>query len=111
MAYNLCRVTYDEATWREIATVLRADREMIDPINRAQVLEATVIFVAESKSPIQIICDVLALTESGHLTPGLAEDVLSYLPAEDAFAPLDAAYWCSDNERRAGGRRHRRARA
>jgi hypothetical protein len=31
-------VTYDEATWREIAAVLRTDREMIHPINRAQVL-------------------------------------------------------------------------
>ena len=73
-------------------------------------LLCSIRYVAKSKSPIQIICDVLALAESGHLAPGLAEDVLSYLPGEDAFAPLDAWYWCSD-EGHTTGRRHRRGRA
>ena len=45
-------------------------------------------------SAAQVICDVLALEEAGHVSPGVLEDVLAYIPQEDQFAPLLAYDQC-----------------
>ena len=47
-----------------------------------------------SPSGAQVICDVLALEEAGHVSPGILQDVLAYIPQEDQFAPLLAYDQC-----------------
>ena len=37
---------------------------------------------------------MLALEEAGHVSPGVLEDVLAYIPQEDQFAPLLAYDQC-----------------
>ena len=76
--YGYYRVTYDEASWLSLAETLRTDFTLIPPLNRAQ-----------------IICDILSLERSGHVSTELKEEVLSYLGEENDFAPILAFERCS----------------
>ena len=76
--FGYYRVTYDENNWLRLAETLRTDFTLIPPLNRAQ-----------------IICDILSLEKSGHVTTELREEVLSYLGEEDDFAPILAFERCS----------------
>jgi aminopeptidase N len=60
--FGYYRVLYDEANWRAIAAVLRDDRASVSALSRASV-----------------ICDVLALERSGHVSADIMVDVLSYI--------------------------------
>jgi len=72
------RVNYEEGNWEAIASVLKDNRDLIHPMNRAQ-----------------IICDVVALAETGHVTTAIKDDVLSYVDMETEFAPLYAYGRCA----------------
>jgi aminopeptidase N len=72
------RVNYHQDNWADIATVLRTNRDLIHPLNRAQ-----------------IICDVLALAATGHVDMEVRDDVLSYQDTETDFAPLYAFSRCA----------------
>ena len=76
--FGYYRVTYDENNWLRLAETLRTDFTLIPPLNRAQ-----------------IICDILSLEKSGHVSTELREEVLSYLGEEDDFAPILAFERCS----------------
>ena len=59
-------------------------------------------------SETQVICDVLALEEAGHVSPTVLEDVLAYISQEDQFAPLLAYDQCYNMvERQREGQRQR----
>ena len=53
-----CRVNYDEANWLALANVLATDHTMIHRLNRAQ-----------------IICDVAALANTGHVSSDIRDQV------------------------------------
>ena len=72
------RVNYHQDNWADIATVLRTNRDLIHPLNRAQ-----------------IICDVLALADTGNVAIEVRDDVLSYQDMETDFAPLLAFERCA----------------
>jgi len=72
------RVNYHQDNWADIATVLRTNRDLIHPLNRAQV-----------------ICDIIALAGTGHVTMEVRDDVLSYQDMETDFAPLYAFERCA----------------
>jgi len=72
------RVNYDDTNWQAIAQVLRLKRYIIHPMNRAQ-----------------IICDVVALAETGHVSMVVRDDVLSYIDMETDYAPLLAYGRCA----------------
>lgn len=71
------RVNYDEAGWTELAEALTAHRDWIHPLNRAQ-----------------IICDVIALAQTGHVSLEMRDLVLSYIEHETDFAPIYAYNNC-----------------
>ena len=71
------RVNYDVANWMKIGNVLSTDHQIIHPFNRAQ-----------------IICDVLHLGSSGHITEDTKQLVLSYVDKEDDPTPLSAYHKC-----------------
>jgi len=72
------RVNYDDSNWQAIAEVLRTNRDLIHPMNRAQ-----------------IICDVEALSITGHVSKAIRDDVLSYVDMETDYAPLQAFKRCT----------------
>merc|ERR1712013_340552 len=72
------RVNYHQDNWADIASVLRTNRDLIHPLNRAQV-----------------ICDTIALAGTGHVTMEVRDDVLSYQDMETDFAPLYAFERCA----------------
>jgi len=72
------RVHYDDANWKSIAEILITDRDLIHPLNRAQ-----------------IICDVRALYGTGHLDKEMMERVLAYEEKETDYAPLLAFQRCA----------------
>ena len=72
------RVNYDVSNWEAIAEVLRTNRDLIHPLNRAQ-----------------IICDVQALAITGHVSEAVKDDVLSYVDMETDYAPLYALERCA----------------
>ena len=53
-----CRVNYDEANWLALASVLATARDNIHPLNREQ-----------------IICDVAALANTGHVSAEIRDRV------------------------------------
>ena len=53
-----CRVNYDEANWLALASVLATARDNIHPLNREQ-----------------IICDVAALANTGHVSAEIRDQV------------------------------------
>ena len=53
-----CRVNYDEANWLALASVLATARDNIHPLNREQ-----------------IICDVAALANTGHVSADIRDRV------------------------------------
>ena len=71
------RVNYDLEGWTEVAGGLRTNKDWIHPLNRAQ-----------------IICDVAALAESGHVAAETKDNVLSYIDDETDFGPLYAFQQC-----------------
>jgi len=71
------RVNYDDSNWKAIAEVLRTNRDLIHPMNRAQ-----------------IICDVMALSGTGHVSMEVMDDVLGYQDMETDYAPLYAFSRC-----------------
>eukprot|EP00091_Calanus_sinicus_P012107 TRINITY_DN2746_c0_g1_i3.p2 TRINITY_DN2746_c0_g1~~TRINITY_DN2746_c0_g1_i3.p2 ORF type:complete len:252 (-),score=69.75 TRINITY_DN2746_c0_g1_i3:91-846(-) len=72
------RVNYDDSNWRALAEVLRTNMDLIHPMNRAQ-----------------IICDVLALFGTGHVTMEVKDDVLAYVDMDTDYAPLLAFARCT----------------
>ena len=72
------RVNYDEDNWSRLAETLATDRDLIHPLNRAQ-----------------IICDVSALAETGHVTPEIRDNVLAYIDQETDFAATYAYQQCA----------------
>ena len=71
------RVNYDTDSWLALGRALAANTLWIHPLNRAQ-----------------IICDVAALAETGHVSPEIRDSVLSYIDQETDFAPLYAFENC-----------------
>ena len=71
------RVNYDEGSWLRIADALKLDKDLIHPLNRAQ-----------------IICDVIALAETGYVSTEIRDNVLAYIDSETDFGPLYAAQQC-----------------
>ena len=71
------RVNYDTDSWLALGRALAANTQWIHPLNRAQ-----------------IICDVAALAETGHVSPEIRDSVLSYIDQETDFAPLYAFENC-----------------
>ena len=71
------RVNYDPGSWVTLSKALYANKDWIHPLNRAQ-----------------LICDVAALAETGHVTPEIRDGVLSYIDQETDFAPLYAFKNC-----------------
>ena len=71
------RVNYDEDNWIGIADALKLNKDLVHPLNRAQ-----------------IICDVAALAESGHVTAETRDNVLAYIEDETEFGPLYAFQQC-----------------
>ena len=71
------RVNYDEDNWIGIADALKLNKDLIHPLNRAQ-----------------IICDVTSLAESGHVTAETKDNVLAYIDDETDFGPLYAFQQC-----------------
>ena len=62
------RVNYDEDNWNRLAEVLKTNKDWIHPLNRAH-----------------IICDVAALTETGHVSSAVSDNVLTYIESETEF--------------------------
>eukprot|EP00091_Calanus_sinicus_P005267 TRINITY_DN15695_c0_g1_i1.p1 TRINITY_DN15695_c0_g1~~TRINITY_DN15695_c0_g1_i1.p1 ORF type:complete len:397 (+),score=98.83 TRINITY_DN15695_c0_g1_i1:263-1453(+) len=77
-AMGYYRVNYDDSNWKALAEVLRTNRDLIHPMNRAQ-----------------IICDVMALSGTGHVTMEVKNDVLAYEDMETDYAPLLAFARCT----------------
>ena len=71
------RVNYDQESWRRIADTLKLDKDLIHPLNRAQ-----------------IICDVVALADTGYVSTEIRDDVLAYIDSETDFGPLYASTHC-----------------
>merc|ERR1711970_135626 len=72
------RVNYDTQNWLLIADTLMTNHQAIHPLNRAQ-----------------IICDVIALSKTGHVTQEIHDAVMEYIDMESDFAPLNAIRECS----------------
>jgi len=85
--YGYYRVNYPEENWRGLARVLREDRDTITPLTRAM-----------------LICDVARLYELGHVSGEIYEDVLSYVPDEDQYAPTIAYEECVAGTRKVSRR-------
>ena len=77
-AMGYFRINYDVESWLRIATTLKTDRHAIHPLNRAQ-----------------IICDVIALTRTGHVTQEIHDAIMEYIDMETDFAPLRALKECA----------------
>ena len=71
------RVNYDEASWIDIADALKLDKDLIHPLNRAQ-----------------LICDVVALADTGHVSTETRDNLLSYIDTETDFGPIYAYERC-----------------
>ena len=71
------RVNYDEDNWNSLAEMLKTNRDWIHPMNRAQ-----------------IICDVSALTETGHVSSAVRDNILAYMESETEFGPTYAYQQC-----------------
>ena len=71
------RVNYDEDSWAALGLALATNKDWIHPLNRAQ-----------------LICDVAALAETGHVSPEIRDSLLSYIDQETDFAPLYAFKNC-----------------
>ena len=69
-----CRVNYDEANWLALASVLATARDNIHPLNREQ-----------------IICDVAALANTGHVSADI-RDRVRHRNVDNALSPC---YRCS----------------
>ena len=72
------RVNYDRQNWLLIADTLMTNHQAIHPLNRAQ-----------------IICDVIDLSKTGHVTQEIHDAVMEYIDMEKDFAPLNALRECS----------------
>ena len=72
------RVNYDEENWLLLAKTMMTDHQSIHPLNRAQ-----------------IICDVISLASTGHVSDEIKERVMEYIDKETEFAPLNAVKECS----------------
>ena len=83
-AMGYYRVNYDEENWSLIAKKLMTDHEAIHPLNRAQ-----------------IICDVISLAKTGHVSEKIKDDIMEYIDMETDFTPLYAVKECSE-ERKEG---------
>merc|ERR1711892_554203 len=81
-AMGYFRINYDDENWLRIATTLKTDRQAIHPLNRAQ-----------------IICDVIALTRTGHVNQEIHDAIMEYIDMETDFAPLNAAKECAQENR------------
>ncbi|CAG0922228.1 unnamed protein product [Notodromas monacha] len=68
------RVNYDDLNWKLLAEQLKENAEVIDPVNRAQILD-----------------DAFMLARAGYLEYDLAVDLMDYLPAETSYMPWSAA--------------------
>jgi len=77
-AMGYFRINYDVENWLRIATTLKTDRHAIHPLNRAQ-----------------IICDVIALTRTGHVNQEIHDAIMEYIDMETDFAPLRALKECA----------------
>jgi len=81
-AMGYFRINYDEENWMLLANTLMTDRQAIHPLNRAQ-----------------IICDVIALARTGHVTQEIHDAIMEYIDMETDFAPLNAAKECAQEHR------------
>ena len=75
------RVNYDDSNWNKLADVLLNSKDLIHPLNRAQ-----------------IICDTSALFETGHVSSDIRDRILSYVENETEFGPLYAFQECAGDE-------------
>merc|ERR1719369_705800 len=74
------RVNYDEDNWIQLAQTLINDHQAIHPLNRAQ-----------------IICDVISLARSGHLSQEIKNKVMEYIDQETDLGPLNAVKECTED--------------
>ena len=75
------RVNYDNSNWNKLANVLQNNKDLIHPLNRAQ-----------------IICDTSALFNTGHVSSDIKDMILSYIENETEFGPLYAFQECAGDE-------------
>ena len=76
------RVNYDAENWRMIGDTLANDKDLIHPLNRAQ-----------------IICDVFSLANNGVVSEDIKNHVLGYIEKEDDFTPKHAYETCGSGFR------------
>ena len=79
-AMGYYRVNYDRENWLLIANTLMTDHHAIHPLNRAQ-----------------IVCDVITLVKTGHVTMEIRDAVMEYIDRETDFVPLNALKECSQD--------------
>nr|QUJ23887.1 aminopeptidase N [Telchin licus licus] len=60
---GLYRVNYDSRNWELIATALREERETIDRLNRAQIVNDVLFFVRAGKIEIELAFNILSFLE------------------------------------------------
>lgn len=75
------RVNYDESNWVNLADILSANMDLIHPLNRAQ-----------------IICDISALFDTGHVSLTTRDMILAYIENDTDFLPLYAFQECTGND-------------
>ena len=75
------RVNYDEENWMLLADTLKNDHQAIHPLNRAQ-----------------IICDVISLAKTGHVSNMIKDQIMEYIDKETDSAPLNAVKECSQDK-------------
>ena len=78
------RVNYDVETWGRIGRLLATDHQALHPLQR-----------------MVLICDLLALTESGHVPEEVMRQVLDYGSKEEDYGPNLAFFVCSGHGRSA----------
>jgi len=71
------RINYDPENWLLLANTLQTDHTAIHPLNRAQ-----------------IICDVISLVKTGHVTQEIHDKIMEYIPLETDFAPTYVVEEC-----------------
>ncbi|KAK7090085.1 hypothetical protein V1264_009931 [Littorina saxatilis] len=72
--YGYYRVNYDDDNWKKLATQLKMSPTVIDPVNRAQIID-----------------DAWSLASGGYVNESVALEVVEYLHLEMDYVPWQAA--------------------
>ena len=69
------RVNYDELIWKRIAEILKRDKKLIHPLNRAKILS-----------------DVRSLVQTGHVSREISRLIQSYYNKAELSSPTQEDY-------------------